>query len=119
MAQKWKIPCVIVNPAVAPSITLARHIGEKINNFVTGEPVNVTVDDMVGFANLEKDARDHYNGELVNLFLAKDDEVLDYSTALAYHESAKSVDIKDTGSHRFEQHWPAVINKIRSVISSM
>ena len=116
LAHKWLLPCVMVNPSVDPDVAMATRVSKPMNNYVTGEPILVTDADVAAFAKRKNSKamsiliKDSY------LFVAKDDDVLDYRVALARLD-ATSITVKDEGGHRFEQHWPEVISVVKKLLS--
>lgn len=117
MAQIWHEPCVLVNPSVKPSETMEPRVGEELFNYATGEPVEVTRLDIKKFKRCEDLAAKLENSKRTTVFLAKDDEVLDWHEAAAYFAADSVKIIKEDGGHRFEKHWPEVIKKIEEIIA--
>ncbi len=115
MAKKWLLECVIVNPAVEPSKTMALRKGQLLVNYVTGESIRITDDDVAEFKRREDLLADNtsYNAEMVDLFVAADDNILDHTAALAKYSNAKSITVTEDGGHRYESHWSDVCEFIR------
>jgi len=116
MAQKYKKPCVIVNPSMFPSHTMFFVSGMTMCNFATGLPFTVPIDIVPSFMKREKFLEDNTNGELINLFVARDDNILDYKVTLRQTPQTASTQIFEDGGHRFEKHWPSVLEKIKELV---
>jgi len=112
LAHKYDAPCVLVNPCVSPSASLRKYLGREVRNYRTGELLSINERDLEVYADLEQDVPEIYNGYSVNLFVARDDEVLNYKDMLNYYEYTRDLVITDTGGHRYEQHWPRVMDRI-------
>lgn len=116
-AHKWDAPCVIVNPSTAPSKTMFERVGKEIKNYATGEKVEVTMRDVNTFALREMEAAELHNGALVNVFVAKDDDVVDYKETLDALRFTKSMTVLEDGGHRFEAHWDKVLDKVKEILA--
>jgi uncharacterized protein len=108
-------PCVIVNPSVLPHDSLKRKLG-KNKNHVTQEEFVVSLCDLDELELLKNSCIRNYNGSLVTLFIAKDDEVLDYKQILDYYMYTKSTTVMETGGHRFTEHWDKVVDKVAELM---
>lgn len=117
-AQKHDAIAILINPSTRPDKTMVERIGKPLSNYVTGQPINVTQSCVDAFAKYRKEAESLYNGNLVHVFLAKDDETIDYKLALDDLKYFKSITITPTGSHRYNDHWNRVINKISELVTS-
>ena len=115
-AQKWDVPCVIVNPSTRPSISLKKYQNANIKNNVTQKPVEVTSRDITEYEKIEKYLATNTNGALINMFIAKDDEVISPHNASEDIPFAASIVMKDNGGHRFEMHWNDVVTKIQELL---
>jgi predicted esterase YcpF (UPF0227 family) len=51
------------------------------------------------------------------VFLAKDDDVIDYKDSLSYFKHNNSMTITEDGGHRYNQYWDNVIDKIEDIIN--
>jgi len=116
MSQKWDCPCVLVNPSMFPSHTMFFVSGMTMCNFATGLPFTVPIDIVPSFMKREKFLEDNTNGELINLFVARDDNILDYKVTLRQTPQTASTQIFEDGGHRFEKHWPSVLEKIKELV---
>ena len=117
-AQKYDAPCVLVNPAMVPSRSMYEWVGKSAKNYATGETVEVTMSDIGTFAALEAVAASNYNGSLVNVFAAKDDDVISYKDVVEQIRYSKSMTLTEDGGHRFELHWPMVVAKVSEIIAN-
>lgn len=118
-AQRYDAPCIIVNPAVQPSVSLAERVGKVFKNYGTGEDVVVTEEDISGFGFLEAYLRSNTNGALINLFVAKDDDVVNAAAVLKSVEFAAAKFVFPDGGHRFEQHWSTVVKWTKEVLNDL
>jgi predicted esterase YcpF (UPF0227 family) len=116
-AHKWDAPCVIVNPSTSPSKTMFERVGKEMTNYVTGEKVEVTMRDVKLFSYCEIEAAELHNGALVNVFVAKDDDVIDYKETLDAMRFTKSMTVLEDGVHRFEAHCDKQIDKVKEVLA--
>lgn len=116
MSSKWQIPCVLVNPSSRPADTISEHVGKSVRNYATGEAILVTYADIAGFAARQKMKSLSLRPALKTMFLAKDDEVLNYTVALD-DINAGTVVIEPDGGHRFEKHWSTVISAVKDLLS--
>jgi predicted esterase YcpF (UPF0227 family) len=55
------------------------------------------------------------NGALINLFIALDDEVIDAQQMLAAFPHYKYLKTFEKAGHRFEQHWPEVVDFLETM----
>jgi predicted esterase YcpF (UPF0227 family) len=112
-AQRYDAPCVLVNPSTSPSKTMAARLG-KHTNYVTGQEFEITDRHVATFAAMEDAIKDQ-NGALISLFLAEDDDVLDPTIAMQYFPFTRTKVVTKDGGHRFEKHWDAVVDHIRTI----
>ena len=117
MSTKWGIPCVLVNPSITPSITLGARVNKPLSNYATGKPILITDQDIETFKKKELFIANCPGLEQAHLFLAQDDEMLDYRVAMM-NVVAMSYVLKTDGGHRFEQYWPEVVEKIAEILAA-
>lgn len=117
-AQKFDASCVIVNPSVTPEVTMASRVGKLQPNYSTGEDITVTDEIVTKFQKYKDEAMALYNGALVNLFLAKDDNIIDYQQVLQYLKYYNSLTVTDDGGHRYDTKWDLVVNKVKELINN-
>ena len=115
-AQKFDAPCVIVNPSTDPAFSLKSRVGQTVKNYATGVDIQVTQADLELFKQLRADTEKIQNGALVNLFVAKDDDVIDHTVPLAVFKHTKTTVVTEDGGHRFAANWPLVIDCITQLI---
>ena len=115
-AQKYDAIAVLVNPSVNPDQTMKARIGVPLVNYATEEPINITQDHVNKFAQCKEEAAALYNGNLVHVFLAKDDNTVDYTIALEELKYFKSCTITEDGGHRYDDKWSLVIEKINQIL---
>lgn len=115
-AQKYDCPGILVNPASVPSKTLYRAIGYN-QSHKTGKDVLWTLEDVEQLAVMEKEVSTIHSGGLVNLFVAKDDEIIDAEETLGNYPYTVSTKVYDQGGHRFENNWNDVVDRVREILS--
>lgn len=104
LAEKWRAPAVLINPAIRPFETLSRYLGEN-ENFHTQERYVLTqqhVDDLRGLY-VERTA----HPEKILLMVQTADETLDFHEATAHFYNSPAI-IEYGGDHAFqnaEQHF--------------
>lgn len=114
-AQKYDCPAILVNPATIPSKTLFRAVG-PVKNFKTGEISEWKVEYLDTLAKMEKEVGTIHTGGLVNLFVSRDDEIIDPDETLANYPHTVHTTITDTGGHRYNEHFDKVIDRIKEII---
>jgi len=115
-AQKFDCPGILVNPATVPSRTLYNRIGYN-KNFATGEDFLWEPDFVKELGKMEKDVSTVHSGGLVNLFVAKDDDVIDHRETLQNYPYTAHCAVYQTGGHRFEENWGDVVAHVRKILS--
>lgn len=115
-AQIYDASCVLVNPCTDPSESLVKYLGQPVKNYRTGELVAITQQDLDRYAELEQNVPELYNGYLVNLFLARDDDVIAYKQSLNYFEYTRQLTLTSDGGHRYGQHWDQVMDRIAELV---
>lgn len=116
-AQKYKTHCVIVNPSMSPSQNMLFVRGMTMCNFATGMPFTIPFDIVQSFQKRENFLEDNTDGKRIHLFVARDDNILDYKVTLRQTPQTGSTNIFDDGGHRFEMHWGAVIAKLKELVT--
>jgi predicted esterase YcpF (UPF0227 family) len=113
-AQKFDCPCVLINPAINPSQSLSKALGEN-KNYASGLTFELTQQHLDRWAAMKADNND-INGALINLFIALDDEVIDAQQMLAAFPHYKYLKTFETGGHRFSAHWPEVVDFVETLL---
>ncbi len=108
-ANKYNTHSVVVNPATRPSEVLANKLNMVCHNYKTGEPITVLPEYISQYAMLEKKLAANYTRNTINMFLAVDDDELDYMQAVQDWKYLNSQTIIKSGGHRFTNHWPLVL----------
>ena len=116
-SQLYDAKCVLVNPQISPSNSFKSKVSTIHKNYHTNEPLEITLNSINQFEKLEKDAKFLRNGKLINLFLAQDDDVIDYHTTLDLIPYYNFCSITDTGGHRYESKWVNVVNHVKLLIN--
>jgi predicted esterase YcpF (UPF0227 family) len=116
-AHKYNVSCFLINPSTIPSKSIANRIGLH-KKYATGEEFEFKAEYLIGYNKFENSIKSLYNPELINLFLAKDDKVIDYNITLGNITDCK-VRIMDDGGHRFEKHWNLVISDIKEYLNEI
>lgn len=117
-AQLYDAPCVIVNPSTTPSVNMLGRVGQPMINYKTGDMITVTLDDVAAYVRCEVEAAEDFNGALVNLFVARDDDVIDCESTLKRLPFTKTCVVTDTGGHRYDTLWHTVIERVQELASS-
>lgn len=101
-AQKYNASCVIINPACNPSDSLSKFEA-------------VTDEMLAGYVHRECWLLKNTKPELINLFLAANDEVLNYNQALEHFANARSIIVTPDGGHRYNERWSGVVEFIEGL----
>jgi predicted esterase YcpF (UPF0227 family) len=105
---------VLVNPSASPSETLKEKLGPN-KNYHTGEEFLVSLAHLDKLDGMREHLREIYSPSLVNLFVAKDDEVIPYESMLEGFPYATTT-ILENGGHRFTEHWDLVVDRVESLL---
>ena len=106
LAERFDLPAVLINPAVAPYRLLAPLLGPQ-QNFYTGEHYELTPQHLKELQDLEVR---NLHPEHYFLLVQTGDEILDYRTAVARYAGAKHSVIPG-GDHGF-QHFELYLAEI-------
>jgi predicted esterase YcpF (UPF0227 family) len=109
-SKKYRLNCVLINPSTNPSLTLKRKLGLN-TNYATKKTFEVKQEYIDSWREMEEEVLNTDNS-LVHLFLAKNDEVLNYHAALNMFFDSHEIKITDNGGHRYDMHWDKVIEVI-------
>jgi len=114
--QLYDCPAVLVNPSTMPDKTLLDRVGVN-KNHMSNEEFMVTLAHLDELAKMRNRVTAIYDSSLVNLFVAKDDEVIPYQIALDAQTFPfpNFVKVTETGGHRFSSQWDLVINRIKEL----
>jgi predicted esterase YcpF (UPF0227 family) len=108
-------PAILVNPSCKPSETLRNKLGVN-KNFATNEEFMVELAHLGVLASMREHTDRDYNGNLINLFVAKDDETIPYEIPLEYFKHTAMTTVVDTGGHRFTDHWDMVLDRVGELL---
>lgn len=108
-------PAILVNPSCKPSESLRNKLGSN-KNYATNKEFMVELAHLDVLASMREKAARNHNGNLINLFVAKDDEVIPYEIPLEYFKYTAMTRIVDTGGHRFTDHWDMVMDRIGELL---
>lgn len=111
----YDCPVVLVNPSVYPNESLKARLG-SFKNYVTGEEFLVSIAHLKDLEQMREYIDENYSGRLVNLFVAKDDEVIPYDVALAAYKFPAFVKVTEDGGHRFSEHWNMVVDRVEELL---
>lgn len=100
-SEIWDSPCIVVNPAVNPSETLKKF--------------SVPPSILEQYKEIEEQVQ-YQNGSNVNLFLAKNDDVLDYTQTIQKFPHTSFTKLTDNGGHRYEENWPLIIARVKEIL---
>lgn len=112
--ETFDAPYLVVNPALTPSVSLAKYLITPTKSWVNGEDLPITNETIINFARLENALPKHATGVLGKAFLARDDDVIPIGPALQFFKHARYT-VTETGGHRFEEEWPRVIEAVKQL----
>lgn len=115
-AHTFDAPCVLVNPCTNPHETLAKYVGKTVTNYATQELINVTDENLARFAELENAVAGVMTGNLVNLFVAQDDDVISAQQVLEYFKFTNHTTVTEDGGHRYEKYWDRVVECVKDIV---
>jgi predicted esterase YcpF (UPF0227 family) len=115
-AHVYDCAVVLVNPSVNPQVTLASRLGSN-KNYGTGQEFSVTANHLEELDAMRLFIDENYNSNLVNLFVAQDDDVIPHDVALSAYKFPASVTVTEEGGHRFTDHWDLVVNRVGQLIA--
>lgn len=109
LLQRYDLPAVLINPAVAPHQLLARYIGQPLSNYYSTDTYVLT-EEHARF--LQRcDAGPIARPENLWVWLQTGDETLDYRQAAEYYAACR-LHIEEGGNHSFagfEARLPALL----------
>jgi predicted esterase YcpF (UPF0227 family) len=111
LAERYRLPAVLINPSVRPWETLAAHTGHG-TNYYDGARFEWTPGHVESLKRYRTEPADQ---QRYLLMLQSGDEVLDYRVALAFLPHAETI-IEEGGDHSFtgfESKLPAIENFFR------
>jgi len=114
LAETYKLPAVLINPAVKPSMLMPSYVGMKLKNYHTDDSYMLEQRHIDQLRELVPSAILH--PQLYWVLLQTADETLDYRLAQALYGDAKLL-IEEGGDHGFvgfERHIPASIEFLES-----
>ena len=101
--QKYDAPCILVNPAPTPSIALKKY--------------GVPQSEIDGYIPLEKKLYfRNTNGALINVFLAKDDDIVNFKESIDAYPYLRFIKMFPDGGHRLKEHWPDVMDRVAELL---
>ncbi|MDD2775927.1 MAG: hypothetical protein PHU06_08225 [Gallionella sp.] len=118
-AQRFGAACIMVNPSMNPAEKVAARVGKTYENYKTGEFFTVTADYITGFARCQSEAENLHRATSIHLFLAEDDDVIDYHETCALMPHYDSRTITPDGGHRYAEHWDTVVDKARELAHAL
>lgn len=107
----YDCPVVLVNPSVYPNENLRSRLGVN-QNYVTKEEFLVSIAHLEELGKMRSYIEQNYSGNLVNLFVARDDDVIPYHYSLEVYKFTNTTYITETGGHRYDKNWNLVVDKI-------
>jgi predicted esterase YcpF (UPF0227 family) len=110
-AHYYDCPAILVNPSIKPNETLRNRLGSN-KNYMSGEEFVVTMAYLDEMDKMRSFIESNYNGSLISLFVAKDDDVIPYELTLDALPHCSAITVTETGGHRFNDHWSLVLSRI-------
>ena len=114
-AMYHDVPAILVNPSCKPSDTLRKRLGVN-RNYATNREFMVELAHLDVLDSMREHIDRDYNGSLVYLFVAKDDEVIPHEIPLEYFKHTAMTRVVDTGGHRFTEHWDMVLDRVGELL---
>lgn len=111
-ANMFNAPCFLINPSTNPVNTLENKVGLN-KNYATGKTFEFKSEYLNEFAKMDV----HCDPSLITLFVAENDNVLDYNLAVEKFTDCNAMYIMEDGGHRFETHWDLVISNIENILN--
>jgi|WetSurMetagenome_2_1015567.scaffolds.fasta_scaffold556824_1 uncharacterized protein len=98
--RKYKIPTVLINPALYPWIQLEKSVGENIN-IKTGETFFWKKEFLLQLKNIEDESDKNIDLKDVFLLVATDDELIDFGETITLLGKTGSLVIWENAGHQF------------------
>ena len=114
LSERYRLPTVLVNPAVKPYTLMANYLDQDLANYHTDEVSRLSAKDVQQLREIEVDSLqcpDNYW-----LMVQTGDETLDYTLAVKRYQSCKMT-IEEGGDHGF-QNFDRWLPDIFSFLSS-
>ena len=113
LADKYKVPAILINPSTEPYITLKSQIGPQIN-YKSNEEYIWTEEHLKSLEKLKVDEeKQKLLKDLVYVYLDEEDELLDsHKTKDYFEEKGIYVKMFPGGNHRFV-HMPELLEDIK------
>lgn len=109
-SEKYRIPAVLINPAVEPSKTLKKYIGQEMMDKRIWS--NTDCEEYIA---IEKKILHESGGPQRKVLLAKDDSVIPYQKTFSIYDPISSVELYESGGHSFSDSESLL--KINNAIS--
>jgi uncharacterized protein len=98
LAERYRLPAVLINPAVQPAELVAEHfLGEHINPY-TGQRFLIGEDEIAALRDMQPQRPLHGRYWLLT---QEGDETLDYRRGVAFYEGQKQT-VEPDGDHSFQ-----------------
>ena len=112
LSQRYQLPAVVVNPAVAPFTLMEDYLGEQYNPY-QDYTYQVTVQHVTELRQLYTPSINQ--PELLLLLQQMGDEVLDFSEAVDYYKTCRQ-HVEFAGDHSFigfERYFPDIVDFLK------
>lgn len=114
LSEKYRLPAVLINPAVRPYDFMPAYIGVELKNYHTDDCYQLTDEHTEQLR--QADVSEISFPQYLWLMVQKGDETLDYRDAVEKYRACKQL-VEDGGDHSFQQfeRWiPAAIDFLES-----
>jgi predicted esterase YcpF (UPF0227 family) len=101
LSVRYDLPVFLINPSLTPWVSLAGIIADEY---------------LQSFKKFDDGKASGFIGEIVNAFIAKDDELLNHEQTIQMFENIRTLKLYDGVGHRFTKFKKYVIPEIERVI---
>ena len=119
ISNRFDIPCFLINPSLEPHKTLVKKVGKHVRFGTDNEVYDFKQEYLEKLKNASADTLpSNQDYKLINVYLSKDDEQLDFSNIRKFIPKANIYKEFDNSGHRFSK-FSEVIPDIRAYALEM